>query len=142
MVNKVLLIGRLGADPVTEYTQSKQQYCRFSLATTERRAAKEGGLPSEQTEWHNIVAWDKTAEQCARYLSKGRRVYIEGKIRTRNWEKDGQRHYKTEIVANNVQFLDSASPKDQPTAAIPTKQYEKKAQKVPHEYEDLNAIPF
>jgi single-strand DNA-binding protein len=142
MVNKVFLIGRLGQDPKLEYTQSKQAFCRFSLATTERRAGKDGSLPSEQTEWHNIVAWEKTAEQCERYLSKGRRVYIEGKIRTRNWEKDGQRHYKTEIVANNVQFLDSAASKDQPVAAMPPKQHEKKTQKSPHEYEDLNAIPF
>jgi single-strand DNA-binding protein len=140
MVNKVLLIGRLGQDPKLEYTQNQQAFCRFSIATTERRPGKDGAPASEQTEWHNIVAWEKTAEQCERYLSKGRRVYIEGKIRTRNWEKDGQRHYKTEIVANNVQFLDSPSAKE-PIQSLPNKTPHQQKMKS-QEHDELHAIPF
>jgi single-strand DNA-binding protein len=143
MVNKVLLIGRLGADPVAEYTQSQTPYCRFSLATTEKRGGKDGAPSKEETEWHNIIAWDKTAELCSRYLSKGRRVYIEGKLRTSSWEKNGQKQYKTEIVANNVQFLDSATQKEQPTPSMPVRQPVHRNQKSqPPAGDDLNSIPF
>lgn len=108
MLNRVFLIGRLGKDPELKTLQNQQTVCKFSVATSERRPGKDGGLPVEETQWHNIVAWGKTAELCAKYLAKGRRVMIEGKITTRSWDdKNGQKQNMTEIVANSVQFLDS-----------------------------------
>jgi single-strand DNA-binding protein len=105
-VNKVILIGNLGRDPELRYTQSGQAVANFTLATTERFGGREGGEQREQTEWHRIVTWGKTAENCAQYLSKGRSVYVEGRIQTRDWEdKDGNKRTTTEIVAQRVQFL-------------------------------------
>jgi single-strand DNA-binding protein len=105
-VNKAILIGNLGRDPELRYTQSGQGVCNFTLATSESWAKKDGGGREERTEWHRIVAWGRTAELCAQYLAKGRTVYIEGRIQTREWEnKEGQKQRTTEIVANTVQFL-------------------------------------
>ena len=105
-VNKVILVGNLGRDPELRYTQSGQAVANFTLATTDRFASKDGGERQERTEWHRIVAWARTAELCAQYLSKGRSVYIEGRLQTREWEdKDGQKRRTTEIVAQTVQFL-------------------------------------
>ena len=104
-VNKVILIGNLGRDPELRYTQSGQAVANFTLATNERFANK-SGEQQERTEWHRIVAWGKTGELCAQYLSKGRSVYIEGRLQTREWEdKEGQKRSTTEIVAQNVTFL-------------------------------------
>ena len=106
-VNKVILIGNLGRDPELRYTQSGQAVANFTLATSERFANK-SGEQQERTEWHRIVAWGKTGELCAQYLSKGRSVYIEGRLQTREWEdKEGQKRSTTEIVAQNVTFLGS-----------------------------------
>jgi single-strand DNA-binding protein len=104
-VNKVILIGNLGRDPELRYTQGGQAVANFTLATTERFPGKDGER-QERTEWHRIVAWARTAELCAQYLSKGRSVYIEGRLQTREWEdKEGQKRRTTEIVAQTVQFL-------------------------------------
>lgn len=104
-VNKVILIGNLGRDPELRYTQGGQAVANFTLATNERFANK-AGEQQERTEWHRIVAWGKTGELCAQYLSKGRTVYIEGKLQTREWEdKEGHKRSTTEIVAQNVTFL-------------------------------------
>ena len=104
-VNKAILIGNLGRDPELRYTQNGQAVANFTLATSENWNTREGQR-EERTEWHRIVAWGKTAELCAQYLSKGRTVYIEGRIQTREWEdKEGQKRRTTEIVANTVQFL-------------------------------------
>ena len=104
-VNKAILIGNLGRDPELRYTQNGQAVTNFSLATSESWTDKNGER-SEKTEWHRIVAWAKTAELCAQYLSKGRTVYIEGRLQTRDWEdKEGVKRQTTEIVANTVQFL-------------------------------------
>lgn len=106
-VNKVILIGNVGRDPELRYTQSGQAVANFSLATTERFQNRNGER-EERTEWHRIVAWGRTAELCAQYLSKGRSTYIEGGLRTREWEdRDGQKRRTTEIHVNNVQFLGS-----------------------------------
>ena len=105
-VNKVILIGNLGKDPELRYTQSGQAVANFNIATTERFGGRDGGEMQERTEWHRIVTWGKTAENCAQYLSKGRSVYIEGRIQTREWEdKEGQKRRTTEINALTVQFL-------------------------------------
>jgi single-strand DNA-binding protein len=103
-VNKVILVGNLGKDPELKYINSGQAVANFSLATNEKWKDKDGNN-QEKTEWHNIVVWKKQAENCAQFLKKGRSVYIEGKIQTREWEKDGEKKYMTEIVAHHVQFL-------------------------------------
>lgn len=104
-INKVILIGRLGSDPEVRYTQDGSAVASFSIATSEEWKDKESGEKKERTEWHRIVAWRKLGEICGEYLSKGRQVYIEGKLQTRSWEKDGVTRYTTEIVASDVQFL-------------------------------------
>jgi len=108
-VNKVILIGNLGRDPELRYTQGGQAVANFTLATNEVFGGKSGER-QERTEWHRIVAWGRTAELCSQYLSKGRSVYIEGRLQTREWEnKEGQKQRTTEIVAQNVTFLDRRS---------------------------------
>jgi single-strand DNA-binding protein len=110
-INKVLLIGRLGADPEIRYTNSGAPVANFRIATSETWTSKEG-KKEEKTEWHKIVAWGKLGELCGEYLSKGRRVFIEGKIQTRSWDdKNGEKKYMTEIIAQTVQFLDGPSKK-------------------------------
>ena len=105
MVNKVILIGNLGADPEIRYTQSGIPVCNFRIATTERWKDKEG-QPQEQTEWHKIVAWRRLAEICGEYLSKGSKVYIEGKLQTRKWQdQNGNDRYTTEVAANEMKML-------------------------------------
>ncbi len=109
-INKVILIGRLGADPEVKTVGSGQQVARLSVATSENWTDKEG-QKQERTEWHRIVVWGKLAELCGRYLAKGRQVYVEGRLQTRSWEdQQGAKKYTTEIVANTVQFLSSGQP--------------------------------
>jgi single-strand DNA-binding protein len=104
-VNKVILVGNLGRDPEIRYTKDGQAVANFTLATSESFTSREGKR-EERTEWHRIVVWGKTAENCAQYLAKGRTVYIEGRIQTREWEdKEGQKRKTTEVVAQTVQFL-------------------------------------
>jgi len=104
-VNKAILIGNLGRDPELRRTANGTPVVSFSIATTERWSGK-NGEKQDRTEWHNIVAWNKLAELANQYLKKGRSVYIEGRITTRSWDdKDGNKKYKTEIVANQIKFL-------------------------------------
>lgn len=103
-VNKAIIIGRLGRKPEQRTSQGGTTITTFSVATSERRKDQSGEW-SEQTEWHNIVCFGRTAETAASYLDKGRQVYVEGRIQTRSYEKDGQTHYRTEIVANVLNFL-------------------------------------
>jgi single-strand DNA-binding protein len=105
-INKVILIGNLGRDPEIRYTaQGGTAVANFTLATSESFTTREGKR-EDRTEWHRIVVWGKTAELCTQYLAKGRQVYIEGRIQTREWEdKDGQKRRTTEVVAQTVQFL-------------------------------------
>jgi single-strand DNA-binding protein len=104
-LNKVMLIGHLGSDPETRYTPDGTPVCNFSIATSEKWNDKATGEKKERTEWHRIVVWRRLAEICGEYLSKGRQVYVEGKLQTRPWEKDGITRYTTEIIANDVHFL-------------------------------------
>ncbi len=104
-VNKVILIGNLGQDPEVRYSASGSPVANFSIATSESWNDK-NGQRQERTEWHRIVAWGKLAELCGEYLAKGRQVYVEGRLQTRNWEdRDGNKRYTTEIIANQVTFL-------------------------------------
>jgi len=109
-VNKAILVGRLGKDPDLSYTQSGTARCRFSMATSEVYYDNNNER-QEKTEWHNVVVWGKQAESAGKYLEKGREVYVEGKIETRNWddEKTGQKRYMTEVKAQRVVFLGSKS---------------------------------
>ena len=107
-LNKVMLIGNLGADPEVRHTSSGLPVATFRMATSWTRGS-EGGQREENTEWHNIVAWRRLAEICQQYLKKGSKVYIEGRIQTRSWDdaSTGQKRYMTEIVANEMIMLDS-----------------------------------
>jgi single-strand DNA-binding protein len=102
-VNKVILLGNLGKDPEVKYTQSGMAVARFSLATTERAKDKDGNW-QDKTEWHNLVAFGRTAEVAGEYLKKGRTVYIEGALRTSSWDdkESGQKKYKTEVIINDL----------------------------------------
>ena len=105
-INKAILIGRLGADPEVRYTPSGVAVANFNIATSEEWKDKDTGEKKERTEWHRIVVWSKLGELCGEYLSKGRQVYVEGRIQTRSWDdRDGNKRYTTEIVATDVQFL-------------------------------------
>lgn len=108
-VNKVILVGRLGKDPEVRYTPSGAAVANFSLATSEEWKDKNTGEKQERTEWHRIVAWRRLGEICGEYLHKGSQIYIEGRLQTRDWEdRDGNKRYTTEVIAQNMQMLDSA----------------------------------
>jgi single-strand DNA-binding protein len=110
-VNKVILVGNLGNDPEMRHTPGGAGVCEFRLATNESWNDK-NGQRQERTEWHRIVVWGKKAEVCSKYLSKGRQVFVEGRLRTRTWDdKDGNKRYTTEVIANDVQFLGGAGGK-------------------------------
>jgi len=107
-VNKVILVGNLGKDPELRYTPAGVAVATFSLATSDRYKDKNGEM-QEKTEWHNIVAWRQLAEICGKFLHKGKQVYIEGKIQTRSYDdRDGNKRYMTEIVADQMQMLGRA----------------------------------
>ncbi len=105
-VNKVILIGNLGADPEIRHLQNDITVANFNLATSEVFKDKNTGERREQTEWHRVVAWRRLAELTEKYLKKGSKVYVEGKLRTRKWEKDGVERYTTEIMADEMTLLD------------------------------------
>lgn len=108
-LNRVLLIGNLGKDPEVRFTPGGKAVARFPVATSEVWSDQEGQR-QERTEWHNIVVWGKQAETCGQYLSKGRQVFLEGSIRSRQYDdKDGNKRYITEVIAQRVQFLGSRS---------------------------------
>lgn len=105
-VNKVILIGHLGKDPEVRHLDGNNTVANFPLATSDSYTTKEGNKV-EQTEWHNVVLWRKLAEIAEKYVKKGSLVYIEGRLRTRNWDdKDGSKRYTTEIIASSLQMLD------------------------------------
>ena len=111
-VNKAILIGNLGADPEMRFTPSGSPVTTFRIATSERFTDK-GGIPQEKTEWHRVVVFGRTAENCDQYLTKGGKVYVEGKMQTRKWQdRDGNDRYTTEVVAQSVEFLDGKKSSD------------------------------
>ncbi len=133
-VNKVILVGNLGTDPEIRYTPGGKAVANFSLATSDTRAGKDGQKETK-TEWHKIVAFDKLAEICGKYLAKGRQVYIEGRIQTRSWDdRDGNKKYTTEIIANVMQML--GGPKENAAATS------SETTRVDDTPPDLDDIPF
>ncbi|HBK18427.1 MAG: single-stranded DNA-binding protein [OM182 bacterium] len=106
-INKVMLIGNLGRDPETRYAQNGNAVTRFSIATSESWKDRTSGEQQERTEWHNIVCFARLAEIAGEYLRKGSKVYIEGSLRTSSWEANGEKKYRTEINARELQMLDS-----------------------------------
>lgn len=130
-LNKVQLIGRVGKDPELRQTGSGKMVANFSVATsiTSKQETNDYGKASEQTEWHKITVWDKLAENCKKFLAKGKLCYVEGRLATRSFEKDGQQHYSTEIIAHSVLFLSpkeadklvtSSTPADSPSVVFPS----------------------
>ena len=139
-VNKVLLIGNVGKDAEVRYTQSGQAVANFSLATSESFNDRNSGEKRETVEWHNIVAWGKTAEICGQYVKKGRQVYVEGRLQTRDWvDPQGIKHYKTEIVAQRLQLLgrrdDSPGQQQQSGYAQQSNGYQADRSYTPDEYD-------
>lgn len=113
MINKVILIGNLGADPEIRYTQSGTAVATFRMATTEKFKGKDGQM-QDQTEWHRIVAWARLAEICGEYLHKGSKIYIEGRLQTRKWtDQSGVEKYTTEIIAREMKMLSARGGSDQ-----------------------------
>jgi len=106
-INKVMLIGNLGRDPETRYAQNGSAVTRFSIATSESWKDRTSGEQQERTEWHNVVCFARLAEIAGEYLRKGSKVYIEGSLRTSSWEANGEKKYRTEINARELQMLDS-----------------------------------
>lgn len=116
-LNRVVIMGNLGQDPELRYTQNQTPVCTLNVATTDYRTSPDGQR-QEFTEWHRVVVWSKQAENCSKYLTKGRSVLVEGRLQTRSWEdKQGVKKYVTEIVAQNVQFVGGARTDRQPAAA-------------------------
>lgn len=135
MLNRVMIIGRLGADPELRYTQGGQPVCSLRIATDESYTDRNGNRV-EATEWHRVIAFQRTAENCNQYLSKGSLVYVEGKLTTRKWQdQNGQERYTTEIRADRVQFLDRKGNSGQK----PTQRQEQRQDSYPDNMDD---IPF
>ena len=143
-VNKVILIGRVGKDPDCTYAQGGKAVAKMSLATSEEWEDKATGEKKEQTEWHRIVVFGRLAEVCGNYLKKGSQVYIEGRLQTRKWEKDGQTHYSTEIKAQRVQFLDRKDGGNNQSQPQPQQRSEDDdiPPAFPSEAQDMDSIPF
>jgi single-strand DNA-binding protein len=152
-VNKVILIGNLGADPELRYTANQTPVCSFNIATSKKFAGSNGQL-QEQTEWHKIVLWKKNAENASKYLSKGRQVYIEGELQTRKWkDKDGNDRWSTEIVGHVMNFLGGGQ-QNQNQGHQAHQQNSQQAQQTQQSYDpqqadykdmppsDLDSIPF
>lgn len=111
-VNKAFVAGNLGQDPELRYTQSGTAVCNLSVGTNESWTDKASGQKKNNVTWHTIVAWGALGENCAKYLKKGSAVHVEGRLQTRSWEKNGEKRYATEIVAEKVQFLSSSQPQE------------------------------
>jgi len=122
MLNQLQIIGNLGADPELRYTPTGAAVCNFPVATTERWKDSNGDQ-QERTEWHSVVAWRGLADVCAKYLHKGKQVYISGRLQTRSWtDQDGAKRYKTEVIADTMKMLGSAGSRQDsaaPSAPMP-----------------------
>ena len=143
MINKVILVGRLGKDPEIKSTPGGTTVAKFTMATDEKFTDK-NGEKQERTEWHNIVAWARLAEICGQYLRKGSLVYIEGSIRTDSWEdkESGQKRYRTEIVAREMKMLDRKRDSDEGGGGYGARRPATAAATAGGSPEDEDEVPF
>ncbi len=140
MINKVILVGNLGRDPEVSYTPSGMAVAKFSIATSNKWKDKDSGEMQERTEWHRITAFGRLGEICGEYLSKGSQVYIEGRLQTSSWEKDGVTRYGTDIIANEMKMLRARSPADASRPPEPPDTPEYSGPPIPDREDD--DIPF
>lgn len=118
-VNKAIILGRCGRDPEVKYLQNGTAVCSFSVATSEQWNDKNTGEKKEKVQWHNISAWARLGEVCGQYLSKGKEVFVEGRIEYEEYEKDGIKRYSTKIIAISVQFIGSKNDQQPPARPQP-----------------------
>ena len=116
-VNSVFIVGHLGADPEVKYMPNNRAVCNLSVATSEQWKDKQSGEKKEKTEWHRVTCFGEQAENCGKYLAKGRLVAVQGKLQTRSYEKDGQKHYATDIIADRITFLGGGERGDRDTGS-------------------------
>ena len=141
-VNKVILVGNVGRDPEVRYLDRNVAVSNFPLATTERGYTMQNGTQvPERTEWHNVVAWRGLAELAEKYIRKGSQLYVEGKLQTRSWEKDGIKRYTTEVVAETIQLLGKRDRQDEQQNAVSTAENEVVSD-VAVSTEDEGDLPF
>jgi len=117
-VNKVIILGNVGRDPETSYTQSGTAICSLSIATSEKWKDKNTGEQKEQTEWHRVKFFGKSAETIGQYISKGSQLYVEGKLKTSSYEKDGTTRYSTDIIGDRFNFVGGSNQQGQPTGNV------------------------
>ena len=141
-INKVILVGNLGQDPEVKYTAGGDAVTTLSVATSDSWKDKDTGQDQERTEWHRVVLWRRLAEIAGEYLNKGSKVYVEGQLRTRKWEQEGQTRYTTEIVARELQFLDSKNTTESPKTNDSQVETEKSLPEIEDSSIDDDEIPF
>ena len=141
-INKVIIVGNLGQDPEIKYTAGGAAVTTLSIATSDSWKDKESGMDQERTEWHRVVLWRKLAEIAGEYLKKGSKVYIEGQLQTRKWEQEGQTRYTTEIIARDMQFLDSRGSSNTSSTQKSSEMNDQSAADVPDSAIEDDDIPF
>ena len=141
-INKVIIVGNLGQDPEIKYTAGGAAVTTLSIATSDSWKDKDSGMEQERTEWHRVVLWRRLAEIAGEYLKKGSKVYIEGQLQTRKWEQEGQTRYTTEIIARDMQFLDSRGSSNNESTQKSSEMNDQSAADVPDSAIDDDDIPF
>ncbi len=141
-INKVIIVGNLGQDPEIKYTAGGAAVTTLSIATSDSWKDKDSGMDQERTEWHRVVLWRRLAEVAGEYLKKGSKVYIEGQLQTRKWEQEGQTRYTTEIIARDMQFLDSRGSSNNESTQKSPEMNDQSAADVPDSAIDDDDIPF
>ena len=141
-INKVIIVGNLGQDPEIKYTAGGAAVTTLSIATSDSWKDKDSGMDQERTEWHRVVLWRRLAEVAGEYLKKGSKVYIEGQLQTRKWEQEGQTRYTTEIIARDMQFLDSRGSSNNESTQKSSEMNDQSAADVPDSAIDDDDMPF
>ena len=141
-INKVIIVGNLGQDPEIKYTAGGAAVTTLSIATSDSWKDKDSGMDQERTEWHRVVLWRRLAEIAGEFLKKGSKVYIEGQLQTRKWEQEGQTRYTTEIIARDMQFLDSRGSSNTSSPQKSSEISGQSAADVPDSAIDDDDIPF
>ena len=141
-INKVIIVGNLGQDPEIKYTAGGAAVTTLSIATSDSWKDKDSGMDQERTEWHRVVLWRRLAEIAGEYLKKGSKIYIEGQLQTRKWEQEGQTRYTTEIIARDMQFLDSRGSSNTSSTQKSSEMNDQSVADVPDSAIDDDDIPF